>query len=220
MGGQGASRLRQRGAALLDLVVSAAVALMIFGFLVGVLHTMTAAAGSRHAAMLARTDIEQLLERMRAEATSAWSISVPATDVHGENNADGHEIDFTTQDAARRLFHWAYCYDAASKTLTRYAIASGASPQAAARIASVTAFSGRAFPATEVSVASSAIYDPLFASTTVTPVAYALSDGSVAGNGFVLVAIAGANTSESELLATTVAPTQFTVVVQYTPPPQ
>ena len=108
VGGLGAFRLRQRGAALLDLVVGAAVALIVFGLLVSALHTLGVAAASRNAAMLARTQIEQLFERMRAEAASSWSISVPSSDLNGQSNADGHELDFATEDATRRIYHWAY----------------------------------------------------------------------------------------------------------------
>lgn len=169
--------------------------------------------------MLARTGTEQLLDRMRSEAASAWSIAVPANDVQGQSNADGHEIDFTTQDAARRTYHWAYRYDAAAQTVTRYAVAPGAPPESGAVLSGVTAFSARGFAATAIADASSPIYDPLFAGTSVVPVSYELNDGSVAGNGFVDLSIAAAGFSRSELLSTSVAPTQFTVVIEYTPAP-
>ncbi|MGH7737287.1 MAG: hypothetical protein ACREMP_05400 [Candidatus Tyrphobacter sp.] len=220
MGGPGAKRLRQRGAALLDLVVGAAVALMIFGLLVCVLHSTVAAAASRHATMLARTQVVQTLQRMDAQAASSWSIFVPSTDLNGQSNSDGHEVDFTTQDATRRLYHWAYLYDTSAKTLTRYLLAAGSAPIAGAVAPGITGFTASAYPATAISDPSTPIYDPLFAAVTVTPVAYALPDGSIAGNAFVQVRISGAGTSQSDLLATSLAPTQFTVVVQYTPPPQ
>ena len=219
MGGPGAERLRQRGAALLDVVVGTAAALIVFSLLVSALHAMVLAESSRHATMLARTESAQLLERMRAEASSAWSVFVPANDFDGASNADGHELDFTTEDAARHVFHWAYLYDAGAMTVTRYAIAPGATPAAGAVATQIAAFSAHAFAANEIADASSAIYDPLFAGATVVPIAYALPDGSVAGNGFVSVTVAGAGTSQSTLLATTLAPTQFTVVVKYTPAP-
>lgn len=219
MGGPGAKRLRQRGAALLDLIAGAAVALIVFGAAVTVVHALGSAAQSRHAIVLARTQADEILERMRAEAASAWSVFVPAADVGGASNADGHEIDFATQDAARSVFRWAYSYDRSAQTLTRYALSSGGTAQAQDTLSGVTAFSAQAFPATSIADPASAVYDPLFANATVTPVAYTLADGSVAGNGFVRVAIAGAGTSETALLSTGIAPTQFTVVVRYTPQP-
>ncbi len=219
MGGPGACRLLQRGAALLDLTVGAAVALVIFGLLVTLLHALTMASASRHALMLARTGTEQLLERMRSETASAWGIAVPASDLEGQSNADGHELDFTTQDATRRTYHWAYRYDAVTQSVTRYAVAPGASPQPGAVLSGITAFSATAYAANAIADASSPIYDPLFAGASVVPISYELNDGSFGGNGFVEVSIAAAGVARSELLSTSVAPTQFTVVIEYTPSP-
>lgn len=169
--------------------------------------------------MLARSQSDQLVERMRSEAMSAWSISVPASDVNGNSNADGHEIDFGTEDQTRARYLWCYLFDAGARTVTRYTLAPGASPQAGPVYSQITAFSAQAFPASAVSQPSSALYDPLFAGAMVTPVSYQLPDGSLAGNAFVNVAVGAAGTSRSVLLATGVAPTQFTVIVQYTPEP-
>lgn len=204
--------------ALLDLVVGSAIAVVVFGLLVSVLHTIVGAAASRHTVMLARTQTGQLLERMRSEAESAWSLWVPPNDMNGASNADGHELDMETQDATRVTYHWLYLYDAKAQTVTRYTFAAGVA-QAGAVATQITAFSATPFSANAVSTASSAIYDPLFATAVVTPVTYTLADGSVAGNGFVQVTVGGADTLRSELLASAVAPTQFTVVVKYTPQP-
>ncbi len=219
MGGHGASGLHQRGAALLDLVVGAAAALVVFGLLVVLLHALVVAAASRHAVMLARTQSDQLVERMRSEASSAWSIAVPASDVDGDANADGHEVDFVSEDAARRIFHWAYRFDAAARTVTRYVVAAGASPVPGPSVEGITGFTARVFPASALSDATSAVYDPLFAGTTVVPVAYAFGDGTIGGNAFVQIVVRAAQTSRAELLSSSVAPTQFTVVVRYTPQP-
>jgi hypothetical protein len=204
---------------LVDVLAGAAIGLVIFGFLVSLLHAMVVTAASRHALMLARTQSQQLLERMRSESKSAWSIGIPQNDVFGASNADGHEIDFTTENSAREIYHWAYEYDAASQTLTRYTVTGSASPLPGPSANGITAFSAQRYAASEISDPSSPIYDPLFAGLSVTPVSYVLPDGSVAGNGFVRVALSAAGTSLRELLATGVAPTQFTVVVEYTPPP-
>ncbi len=219
VGGHGARRLRQRGAALLDLLIGAAAALVIFAFLVSLLHTLVLASASRHALMLARSQSDQLTERMRSEAASAWSISVPASDVNGDGNADGHEIDFGTEDATRARYSWCYFFNVNAQTVTRYTLAPGASPQPGPVYSQITAFSAQAYPASAISQPSSALYDPLFTGSTVTSVSYQLPDGSVAGNAFVDVTLGAAGTSRSVLLATGVAPTQFTVIVQYTPPP-
>lgn len=192
---------------------------IVVAFLVTLVHAMVVTAASRHDLMLARTQTEQLLERMRSEAESAWSISVPPTDVTGASNADGHEVDFATEDATRNLYRWAYRYDPAAQTITRYAAATGASPQPGVSIPGVSAFSARIYPVNAVADPSSPIYDPLFAGDSVTPVSFPLPGGSAGGNAFVFVVVAAAGTSVRELLSTGVAPTQFTVVVKYTPPP-
>ena len=220
VGGHGAGGLHQRGAALLDLVVGAAAALVVFSLLVAVLHALVVTAASRHAVMLARTQSDQLLERMRSEAASAWSIAVPAADITGESNADGHEVDFVSEDATRRIFHWVYRFDAAAQTVTRYVVAAGSSPAPGSSASGITGFTARLFPASALTDPASPIYDPLFAGASVVPVEYAFGGGgAVGGNALVQITIRAAQTSRTELFSTGVAPTQFTVVVRYTPQP-
>jgi hypothetical protein len=192
---------------------------VIFGFLVSLLHVMVATAASRHDLMLARTQSQQLSERMTGEARSAWSIGVPQNDVFGSSNADGHEVDFTAENSARQIFHWAYDYNPVSLTITRYTIGASGPPRPGPVAGGITAFSAQSYAVNQISDPSSPIFDPLFAGLSVAPVSYVLPDDSIAGNGFVRIAITAAGTSLHELLATGVAPTQFTVVVQYTPPP-
>jgi Tfp pilus assembly protein PilV len=227
VGGPGARQERARpdelrpqsGFALIDVLVGAAIGLVIFGFLVSLLHTMIATAASRNALMLARTQSQQLLERMRSESRSAWSIAVPQNDVFGTNNADGHELDFTTENSARAIYRWAYDYDSTTQVLTRYTVGAGGPPQPGPSATHIAEFSAQEFAASEISNPSSPIYDPLFAGLSITPISYTLPDGSVAGNDFVQIRVTAAGTSLRELLATGIAPTQFTVVVQYTPAP-
>lgn len=216
----GGPRVEQRGYALLDLAIGAVVGLTVFAFLVSLLHMLVLTVSSRHTLLLARTQAAQLLERMQSEAASAWSITVPPSDVFGTNNADGHEVDFTTEDSTRTLYRWAYRYDSGAQSVTRYVVAAGASPQPEVSTSGVTAFAVRIYPAGEIGDPASPIYDPLFAALPVTPVSYALPDGSVAGNAFAHVVLDAAGTSVTDLLSTGVAPTQFTVIVQYTPPPE
>jgi hypothetical protein len=216
----GGPRVEQRGYALLDLAIGAAIGLTVFAFLVSLLHTLVVAASSRHALMLARSQSEQLLERMHSEAASAWSITVPPSDIFGASNADGHEVDFTTEDSTHTLYHWAYLYESAAQSLTRYVVEPGSSARPEMHISGITAFAAHSYPAEAIGDPTSAIYDPLFTAIAVTPVSYVLADGSVAGNGFVQVALEAAGTSATDLLSTGVAPTQFTIVVQYTPTPQ
>ncbi len=102
-------------------------------------------------------------------------------------------------------------------TVTRYTVAADASPEPQASITGVTSFFARAWAASEIGDPASPIYDPLFAGTSVTPVSYLLPDASVGGNGFVQITLDAAGTSASVLLSTGVAPTQFTVIVKYTP---
>lgn len=119
----------------------------------------------------------------------------------------------------REIYHWAYNYNGASQTLTRYTVGASGSPQPGPITGGITAFLAQNYAANEIADPSSPIYDPLFSGLSVSPVSYALPDGSVAGNGFVRITMSAAGTGLRELLATNIAPTQFTVIVQYTPAP-
>jgi Tfp pilus assembly protein PilV len=212
---------RQAGFTLIETLVGAAIAFVTIWGLV-VLADRTAAWGNAaNLRVNASANAGRLIERLSSEAASAWAVFVPATDVLGQSNADGHEVDFFSEDGAHRVYAWAYTFSASKTSLTRYAIVSGGAPLAGDVIADVDTFSATPATVANLSASASAAYDPLFASVNAADVPYAFSamPSATGGNRLVAVQIVASGVSRSVLLASEDAPTSFTVVVNYTPSP-
>jgi len=215
---------RSRGFTLVEFVVAVGIAVVLGYFLVRATGTflhwsaIQAQRDGEHAA------IESLVDRWRAEEDSAWAIFTPATDVNGVSNGDGHEIDFFTRDAKYRSYFWAYGYDSAKQTLTRYLYGA---PGGAATIdetySGVTSFYARTYPLTALQDPSSKVYSPLYNGATLQPGAvrfYGASRPDIAGgNQITYVRVEGPSMVREMQLATRSAPSGFTVVLQYTPAP-
>ena len=114
---------RRRGFALTEMLVATLIlaALLI---LVGeaVSHTLhTEIIGSGRATSL-RTDVE-LATRLSEEARSSTAVFVPSHDVLGDANsgASAHEVDFFRRMPLGGDAFVAYCYDAGTGSVTRYA---------------------------------------------------------------------------------------------------
>lgn len=211
----------QRGFSLVEVVVASAIALTIGALLVWLTHATVLAAAHLDRRLSARSAVDRLAERMAADASSAWSIFVPARDVLGNGNADGHEVDFVSEDASHRSYWWAYDYDARASQVTVYAYAPGTPPSAGDVYTGIDAYSSETHALTDLAVSSSDVYDALFASDTLTPVDVPFEWGGNAagGNHLVRVHVSAEGIDRTMLLATGTAPTHFTVVVDYTPPP-
>ena len=110
----------QRGFSTLEVIVALAISLGVglaaLALIVQLTHGVADAASSR-ASTLA---IETLEGSLRSEAQSAFAVFVPAKDVFGDADADGHEVDFYTKSDTGRDEFWAYRYDAAKSTVQRY----------------------------------------------------------------------------------------------------
>jgi prepilin-type N-terminal cleavage/methylation domain-containing protein len=212
---------RQAGFTLIETLVSAAIASTILWALVAMADRYVTAAAQLDTRLSAQAGVERVLERLSSEAASAWAVDVPATDVLGVSNADGHELDLFTEDVAHRPYGWAYTYDAASQTITRYAYAPGAAPVAGASVSGVDVFSARPLALSTLVSSTSPQADPLFAGTTVRDVSYAYPamPSAIGGTGVVEVHIVAAGVDRLERFASATAPTMFTVVVEYTPSP-
>lgn len=211
----------ERGFTLIEIVVAAAIgAMLLWGMLV-LANRTAASAEALDARLYASAGVSHLLERMTSEAASALAVYVPPTDVLGESNSDGHEVDFYAQDASHRSYAWSYTYDAAAKALTRYAFAPGVAPVAGERIASIDAFVASSVAASAISDSQNPAYDPLFASASARDVAYAIPSypAAIGGNRLVALQIAASGVDTRALLASADAPTAFTVVIAYTPSP-
>ena len=113
----------ERGFTLIELLVATAIWVGLTGTLL--YATQTLLGGARQIAS-ARADyraVQRLVEQWDSEASSALAIFVPPRDVLGNANADGHEFDFYTRDAAHYGHFWAYRFDAAAQTIQRYTYA-------------------------------------------------------------------------------------------------
>jgi prepilin-type N-terminal cleavage/methylation domain-containing protein len=207
---------RQAGFTLIETLIGAAIAVVIvWGLLVFADRLVFwAAAGNERVNAVA--DADRLVERMSSEAASSWAVWVPATDALGASNADGHEVDFFTEDGAHRVYIWGYNFNPTTGTITRYALDPDNAPSAGDTLGAIDAFSASALSVSELGA-----YDPLFggASATDVPFTFAAMPGAIGGNRLVVVQITASGVNRSVLLASADAPTAFTVVVTYTPSP-
>ncbi len=150
--------------------------------------------------------------------------SHPSTDVDGLPNDDGHELDFFTRDGANQSYFWAYNYDAASKTLTRYLYSQpGGTAVFDEAYTGITKFYAHTYPVTALQDKSSKIYCPLYDNAQLVPGAvrfYGPSHPDIAGgNQITYVRLEAPTNVEDMQLTTATAPSGFTVVLQYTPNP-
>jgi prepilin-type N-terminal cleavage/methylation domain-containing protein len=213
----------QRGFTLVELLIGAAVAAVVSYGLVVLAGRLAASNAHLQSRLIAAAATERLLERLSAEAASAWSVYRPDADQLGVSNADGHELDFYAQDGSHRPYGWAYRFDAASGTLTRYSFEPGVAGSGVAGeiVGTFSAFTASdALPPAQLGNPASPVYDPLFANANATAVSipYA-AGGTYGGNALVGVHVTAAGVDRSEILASATAPTAFTVVVTYTPSP-
>ncbi|HKE35802.1 MAG TPA: hypothetical protein VKB39_00120 [Candidatus Baltobacteraceae bacterium] len=204
-----------------EVLIAAAMAFTIGAVLVWLAHATVLAAGHLDRRVRARGSTDRLAERLTADASSAWSIFVPARDVLGNTNADGHEVDFADEDASHRSYWWAYDFDAHASQVTVYAYAPGTPPSAGDVYDGINVFSSETHAITDLANPVSDVYDVLFAGDALSAVDVPFEWGGNAtgGNHLVRIRIAAEGIDRTQLLATATAPTHFTVVVDYTPAP-
>ena len=204
------------GFTLIETMVGAAIGVLVVWTVLVFAGRLGAWADAANQRVNAVAGAGRLVERMSAEAASAMAVYVPATDARGASNADGHEVDFFTEDGAHRTYAWAYNFNAATKTITRYAL----DPPSAA-IAGDTVAGIDSFNVSSLAVTQLAAYDPVFAAATASDVPYtfAAMPGALGGNRLVAVQIVASGVNRSVVLASADAPTAFTVVVTYTASP-
>ena len=212
---------RQAGFTLIETLVGAAIAAVMIGGLVILAGRMAVWANAATLRVSAAANAGRLIERLSSEAASAWAVYVPATDALGQSNSDGHEVDFFSEDGAHRIYAWAYTFDPATKSLTRYAIVLGGAPVAGDDITDIDTFAATPESVAALGTPASSAYDPLFASASAPDVPFAFADmpGATGGNRLVAVQIIASGVSRNVLLASEDAPTAFTVIVNYTPSP-
>jgi type II secretory pathway pseudopilin PulG len=212
----------ERGFTLVEVVVAAAIAFVLGWALIALAHAIVANAAHLDARLTARSATDRLAERLQSDAASAWSVYVPGNDVFGASNADGHELDFATENASRQQIWWAYTYDAASQRVTEHGLVPNGARTDGETFDGITAFASETHPVSDLAVASSDVFDPLFAASSATPVDVDYGwtrKAAVGGNHLVRVHLAALGVDRALILSSATAPTHFTVILDYTPPP-
>jgi len=211
----------QRGFSLVEVVIASAIAFTIGTALVWLTHATVLASAHLDARLSARSSVDRLAERLTTDASSAWSIFVPARDALGTANADGHELDFVSEDASHRSYWWAYDFDARASQVMVYTYGPGVPPSAGDAYGGIESFGAEMHALTDLANPASDVYDALFAGDALSAVDVPFDWGANAsgGNRLVRLHVTAEGVDRTMLLATGTAPTHFTVVVDYTPPP-
>ncbi len=212
---------RQRGFSLVEVLVATAIAFVV-GWLLLRLTGGTMAAAARGSSRLAGgSAASRLSERLTAEAASAWSVFVPPADALGNDNADGHELDFAGEDAGHRQWCHAYAFDAATGRVAAYAYLPGGAAASGETFDGIASLHAKVFPIAALWNAGGELYDPLFAGSSASDVAYDFGWNPMAagGNRLVRVALKADGANGELVLSSATAPTHFTVVIEYTPAP-
>ncbi|HLI95970.1 MAG TPA: prepilin-type N-terminal cleavage/methylation domain-containing protein, partial [Candidatus Baltobacteraceae bacterium] len=216
---------RARGFTLLEVVISLALVALLAYLLLHVLGGGLAAARLQSERDVEQSTIGSLVDDLTEEEDDAWAIYNAPTDVLGQSNADGHEVDFFERDGKQRTYFWCYNYNAMTRTLTRYRFSfPGAVPQRDVVYTGITDFSSHTYPITAMQDPSTPVYSSLYSGAH-------LQSGIVrfyastmpwiqGGNNVTYVHIETPIVKQDLQLVTQTAPSGFTVVLWYTPSPK
>jgi hypothetical protein len=213
-------RTSERAFTILETLVSVAIIVTVTFGLVMLFRNLAQGTNADAAFRKHYDDETGLIARLQRDAASAIAVFIPAADVLGNANADGHEVDFLARDSQHRAVFWAYSFNAAAGTVTRYTYAApGGSPTV-----SEPALTGFTAFAAQPIAASSLAADPLagqaLAGYAPTDVALNVGyPGISAGNGLVAVRAANAAVDRTVRLLAGTAPTGFTISGTYAPAP-
>ena len=213
----------RRGFTLVEVVVATACAVLLAIVLVRLTHSIASWSLRVARTAKAQATLDRLVERWETESATAWSVFAPATDIFGQPNDDGHELDLATVDSRRRPSFRAYYYKAATRQLVEYTYGSpGARPVATGNTSeSISAFDARTYRASALGDSASPFFDPLFAGARIADAAVPLRLGpdALGGNRITRVHIAADRLDRLAVLASETAPSGFTIVMTYTPAP-
>ena len=193
---------REAGFTLVESLVGAAIGVILIWGLLTAANRLVFSAASLNARLVAQSGADRLTERLSAEAESAWAVWTPANT----------EIDFFSEDGSHRQFDWSYTYDPAQKTVTR---------STGETYGPFDGFNASAVDVTALANPSASGFDPLFANSAATSVRYPLPEqpDAIGGNTLVALHLVGSGVDRTDLFASGMAPTAFTVLVVYTPSP-
>ncbi len=212
---------QQAGFSLVEVLVAAAVFIVVSLAMLASLHASAQWIQSTSSRNAQQAALARLIERWRAESASAWAIFSPAADVMGNPNIDGHELDFFLRDGRNQPVFWAYYWDKTAQTLTRFLYAPGKTRvQDGDPIPNITAFDAQTSPVGSITDATAAVYLPMFdPSGAAADVNFGYGPNVIGGNRLTNVRITTPHDDRSVLLETGTAPSGFTVVMNYTPAP-
>jgi prepilin-type N-terminal cleavage/methylation domain-containing protein len=213
-----------RGFTLLETVVAVAIAAVLSIFLLRAATAMIHGGDLAAARMQEEAAAGELTDRLEADEDSAWAIFTPPNDVLGASNGDGHELDFFTRDQQSNAYFWAYTYDAAAQTVTRYTYnAPGARPTADVTYARINSFFAHTYPVSALQQSGSRIVSPLYAGAALQPGATLFFPSSApwiaGGNQITYLRFSTAANVRELQLTTQTAPSGYIVVLRYTPSP-
>ena len=206
----------ESGFTLVELLAAGAVWIVLCGALLYVAQTLLASARQISAQQNAYMQLTHLTETWDAESSSALAIFVPANDVRGAGNSDGHEVDFYSRDAEGNELFWAYNWQRTASTLQRYTYAAPGSPPVASDPPAngITSFSAARRAASTLQEPFLGGYGPRDVTVNF---GYTGVDG---GNAITLLTVANARTTFTmELLPGTMASGFQVVVASFTPVP-
>ncbi len=216
-------RTHARGFTLLETVVSVAIAVVLGWVLLTVITHVLLVSRVQAARDAAQSAIMQLTDNLTTEEDDAWAIYVPPSDVLGASNGDGHEVDFFARDGKQQPYFWAYNYDSSAHALTRYRFASpGGSATKDVTYSGVTAFSAQTYPITALQDSSTPVYSPMYGGARLQSGIVHFYPGMpwiAGGNNITYIHVEASGFRRDLQLATSTAPSGFTVVLNYTPSP-
>lgn len=211
----------QRGFTLIETLIAITIGVVVLALLTTAIQWALQWGRTIATRQTEHAQFEALVDRLHAEEDTAWAIFTPSTDVLGQANADGHEVDFFTRDSHDRPYFWAYRYDASARTVAKYVYSRPGTPaiiDPASVVNGVASFKSATYTIDKLADASSPIYNPLFAAKTLRPVAIHYGYGSevAGGNQITTVNFTGKTITESAQLTTQTAPSGWTVRFHYT----
>lgn len=209
-------RAGERGFTLIEVVIAVALWIVLGGALLYLTQGLLAQTQTLAAQRSAYEQLTRLVDTFDAEATSSLAIFIPPADVLGNDNSDGHELDFYSRDAQRLGHFWAYRWDQPTSTLQRYTYAQPGAEASAGDppLHGITAFQATRLPASTISRPFLAGYA---ARDVVVNFGYPGVDG---GNAITAVSFSNArNRFSVELLPGTMASGFQVVVATFVPSP-
>jgi type II secretory pathway pseudopilin PulG len=223
----------QAGLTLIETMVAIAIAAGVLLGIIVVFHNFVNVATKSAAQQHTSVTLAQFMDKLEADANSSIAIFVPATDVNGVSNVNGHEVDFYTIDGSKNPHFWAYNFSSATHSIQKYtyAMSPASVPTSVVAVGTPIVLSTGnskvgAFSAT-LETAASRASDPMFASYT--PVNHQLATGFTgvtAGNDLVAISVTaqadtktGSETRSTRLMAGTQLSGAKYVVGTFTPNP-